>query len=97
MVVASPRAWSPVPRANGPEFLAIWMGHPSGYWRLAVYDRAWDPRDSVYTDTPTSEPRPGDQWLAQLKFVPVGDDEWAEAEGGWVRAVAPATSGSGIV
>jgi hypothetical protein len=89
------RPWSPVPRGRGPEFLAVWAGHPSGFWRLAIYGRGCDPVDSVYTDTPFREPRPGDHWLAQLKFVPAGDGGWAEGEGGWVRAVAPASSGPG--
>ena len=88
-MVTSPGKWSPVPRANGPEFLARWADL-SGYWRVAVYRRDWRTADSVYTDVPASGPRPGDQWLGQLGFVTASEDGWAEVDGGWEQAVTPA-------
>lgn len=86
--MASPGKYGPL-RAHGPELLARWAGHPSGYWRLSVYRRDWHEADSLYTDTPSREPRPGDQRLRKIGFVPAGDG-WAEVDGGWEQAVEPA-------
>ena len=79
-------------RARGPELLARWARHPSGYWRLSVYRRDWREEDSVYTDIPSGEPRPGDQYLAKIRFVPAGDG-WTEVDGGWEQAVGRASEG----
>ena len=87
-MVTSPGKWSPVPRANGPEFLARWADL-SGYWRVAVYRRDWREVDSVFTTEPVKAPRPGDQCLAKIGFVPAGDG-WHEVDGGWEQAVEPA-------
>ena len=86
--MAGPGKFSAVPRAKGPEFLARWADR-SGYWRLVVYDRVWNPIDSVYTNIPSPEPRPGDQWLGRLGFVPA-DGGWADVDGGWERAAGRA-------
>ena len=65
-----------MPRGKGAELQASWL-HRGGYWRLAVYDRNWNEKASVYTNVPTSEPRPSDDWLTvELRFVPLGDSEW---------------------
>lgn len=85
----SPGKFSLIPRGCGPEFLARWANR-SGYWRLAVYDRTWNVADSVYTNEVVSGPRPGDQWLKRIGFVPAGDGEWVEVDGGWELPVARA-------
>lgn len=74
-------------RASGPELLARWADR-SGFWRLSVYRRDWAEQDSVYTNAPSSGPRPGDQWLARIGFVPA-DGGWAEVDGAWEQAVGP--------
>jgi len=80
--------WEPVPRMS-PEFLARWE-RLNGHWRLVVTDRWWDNKDSVTTGALTTGPPPGDEWLAKLGYVPVGDTVWETDEGSWQRAVAPA-------
>jgi len=94
--VSGPGKYSNVPRAAGPEFLAVW-GPRSGYWRLAIYDRSWGVVDSVFTDVVTTQPRPGDRWLARLNFIPAGDGEWVQDDKDeWIRAVTRSTSASDI-
>lgn len=89
--MSSAGRFSLTPRAKGPEFLA-WWAPLNGRFRLSVYDRAWVQVNTVYPEVAFTGPAPGDEWLAELGFVPVAGSGWAwnEEHGGWERPVAKA-------